>query len=162
MTDHDTPDTTEAAPAPTTKPNAAAPSDPVTAAGGAPRRGDREWILPVAAIGGVLLALAVFFVGFFVGRATDGTENADASSHMVVRVVPNRDPRGGGFGFDDLVPGGPQGRFGNPDITGPLGDLEQLAKLRLDRLCSFLENGSIPEQAPFLDQLKELCATLDA
>jgi hypothetical protein len=151
MTDHDTPDQTEGAPASTTEPSAAAP-----------QHGDREWVLPVAAIGGVLLAVAVFFFGFFVGRATDGTESADASSHMVVRVVPDRDPRGGGFSFDDLVPGGPQGRFGNPDITGPLGDLGQLAKPRLDRLCSFLENGSIPEQAPFLDQLKELCTSLDA
>ncbi len=121
---------------------------------------NREWIIPAAGLGALLLAVVVFASGFAVGRATDDTDPIDSASHVVVRVDPRSEaPRG--FGFQDFGQRGPQGRFNDPQER-PFDNLDMLRGAALERLCGFLEDGMIPQDAPFVDRLTELCDSTNA
>ena len=151
MTDDPTPDTRDSE---TGGPEAAAP-DPANA-----KTTNREWIIPAAGLGALLLAVVVFASGFAVGRATDDPDPIDSASHVVVRVDPRGEaPRG--FGFQDFGQRGPQGRFNDPQER-PFDNLDMLRGAALERLCGFLDDGTIPQDAPFIDRLTELCDSTNA
>lgn len=151
MTEDLTPDTPDHE---TSDSGAAASRGPISTQ---PKNGadQREWIIPLAGIGALLLAVVVFASGFAVGRATSDPDPIDSARRVVVRVDPRGEsPRG--FEFRDFGQRGPQGRFESPDGR-PFDNLEMIPEQALDRLCGLLDSEMIPPNAPFVDRLTELC-----
>lgn len=116
---------------------------------------NKDWI-PGIGLGVVLLSLLVFAGGFLVGRATADDSQGYFDEQVVVQVERHDDlPRG--FEFEEFYRRGPQGRFDGPRFE-MFEDFEVFPEAALDRLCGFLEDEAIPEDAPFIDRLLELCA----
>jgi hypothetical protein len=161
MTDNETTNTPDNVPSAAAPETAVAPT--TTRHEGSSSR--QEWLIPVVGIGALLLAVALFAGGFFVARATEDSAPTAGGDDLVVHVGPRADvPRGDvprGFGFMDFGQRGPQGRFGGPDGL-PFENLDVIPAPILDRFCQLLDDGTIPENVPFVDRLTELCANKDA
>lgn len=117
--------------------------------------GGREWIVPAAVLGAVVLLAAVFAAGFFVGRGT-APENEPATAADVL--------------LDDLLfqPFGQErfqrfrtprnDRFDSAPERRPFGGRGPLLEGRLDQLCDLLDDEAIPQRVPFYDRLIDACA----
>lgn len=117
-----------------------------------------DWMVPAALLGGVVVVVAVFIIGFAIGRATGDDGQAVASDPVVVQVHrqgPDTVLPEDGFRFFDFGQRGPGGQF-------DMRNLEELPNQILDRLCGLLDDGRIPEQAPFADQLAEMCRSTNS
>ncbi len=122
---------------------------------------NRDWIIPVSLLGGLLVAALVFVAGFGIGRATADDDDVDEVRHAVIVPV-NPGGRGGdGYGFGGFDRRGPGGQGGLPDM-GRFGDIREMPGAALDRACTLLDEGAFPDQAPFIDRLTELCDARDA
>jgi hypothetical protein len=120
---------------------------------------NKDWI-PAIGLGVVLLSLLVFAGGFLVGRAAADDADGDLDEQVIVQVERYDDlPRG--FEFEDFYRRGPQGRFDGPRFE-LFEDFEVFPEAALDRLCGFLEDEAIPNDAPFIDRLLEVCTNDEA
>lgn len=119
-------------------------------------RRSRDWILPASLLGGLVLLIAMFGGGFLVGRATGGSDTAVAGDYPMHRLREHV-AEGRGFGLGGFDERGPRGVFRAPRPEWS-EDLEELPRRGLERLCGLLDEGALPEGAPMLDRLAELCS----
>lgn len=124
------------------------------AAAAAANGGGREWIVPAALLGALVLLVAVFAAGFLVGRGTAPEDESVAAVHVVQDEL-----RSPGLGQERS----PFQRFRSPgnerfSPERPFAERGPRGEGRIDQLCALLDDDAIPERAPFYDRLVDACA----